>query len=149
MVIIFIFRNLFVYERVNSITASNYSVTPGLSYYGNKIRVKCIGSSLKQDKIMYPHGTIVKIYIVYEINNKFNLSSYQALENFLFGAVSLNKNNDIDKYKHFGYGIRFDRKEEFSFGNGFGRNFIIFGVDMSSSVHTDNEKKYILILGTI
>ena len=149
MVIIFIFRNLFVYERVNSITASNYSVTPGLSYYGNKIRVKCIGSSLKQDKIVYPHGTIVKIYIVYEINKNFNLSSYPTLEHFLFGAVSLNKNNDIDKYKYSGYGIRFDRKEEFSFGNGFGRNCIIFGVDVSSSAHIDNEKKYILILGTI
>ena len=61
----------------------------------------------------------------------------------------MNKNNDIDKYKYSGYGIRFDRKEEFSFGNGFGRNCIIFGVDVSSSAHIDNEKKYILILGTI
>ena len=35
----------------------------------------------------------------------------------------------------------------FSFGNGFGRNCIIFGVDMSSSLHLDNKKKDILILG--
>ena len=28
-----------------------------------------------------------------------------------------------------------------------GKNVIIFGVDMSSSVHIDNGKKYILILG--
>ena len=28
-----------------------------------------------------------------------------------------------------------------------GKNFIIFGVDMNSLVHIDNEKKYILILG--
>ena len=28
-----------------------------------------------------------------------------------------------------------------------GKNLIIFGVDMSSSVHTDNKKKNILILG--
>ena len=28
-----------------------------------------------------------------------------------------------------------------------GKNFMIFGVDMSSSVHIDNEKTYILILG--
>ena len=27
-------------ERINSITASNYSITPELSYYGSKIRVK-------------------------------------------------------------------------------------------------------------
>ena len=31
--------------------------------------------------------------------------------------------------------------------NGFGRNVIIFGVDMSSSVHVDNKGKEILILG--
>ena len=37
-------------------------------------------------------------------------------------------------------------EKEFSFGNGFGRNCIIFGVDMSSSVHADNKKKK-LILG--
>ena len=147
MVIIFIFRNLFVYERVNSITASNYSVTPGLSYYGNKIRVKCIGSSLKQDKIVYPHGKIVKIYIVYEINKNFNLSSYPTLENFLFGAVSLNKNNDIDKYKYSAYGIVFDRKEGFLVDNVFDRNCITFGVDMSLSVNVDNKKKDILFLG--
>ena len=35
----------------------------------------------------------------------------------------------------------------FSFGNGFGRNCIIFGADMSSSLHLDNKKKDILILG--
>ena len=31
--------------------------------------------------------------------------------------------------------------------SGFGKNVIIFGGDMSSSVHIDNKKKYILILG--
>ena len=52
------------------------------------------------------------------------------------------KNNDIDKYKYSGYGIGFDRKGMFSVGYGFGRNCIIFGLDMSSSVHVDNKKKY-------
>ena len=65
----------------------------------------------------------------------------------MFGDVSLTKHVDIDQYKYSGYGIGFDRKGEFSFGNGFGRNCIIFGVDMSSSVHVDNKKKDILILG--
>ena len=59
----------------------------------------------------------------------------------LFGAVTLTKNVDIDAYKYSGYGFGFDRKGEFSFGNGFGRNAIIFAVDMSSSVHTDNKNK--------
>ena len=32
-------------------------------------------------------------------------------------------------------------------GSGFGQNLIIFGADTSSSVHIDNKKKDILILG--
>ena len=59
----------------------------------------------------------------------------------------MTKNNDIDKYKYSGYGIGFDRQRTYSVGHGFGRNYIIFGVDMSSSVHVDNKKKYILVLG--
>ena len=70
-----------------------------------------------------------------------------TLKNCLFGAVTLTKNRDIDKYGYSGYGIGFDRKRVFSFpGSGFGQN-VIFGVDMSFSAHIDNEKKDILILG--
>ena len=49
----------------------------------------------------------------------------------MFGAVKLTKNADINNYKYSRYGTGFDRKGKFSFGNGFGRNVIIFGVDMS------------------
>ena len=65
----------------------------------------------------------------------------------MFEVVSLAKHADIDQYKYSGYGIRFDRKGEFSFGNGFGRNVIILGADMSSSVHATNKTQNILILG--
>ena len=42
----------------------------------------------------------------------------------------------------------FDSRSEFSLPDGsVGKNVIISGVDMSSSVHIDNEKKDILILG--
>ena len=95
----------------------------------------------------YNHGTIVKIYIVYEISQNYNISSYPTLENCLFGAVSLTKNVDIDRYKYSGYGIGFDRHGEFSFGNGLGKNCIIFGPDLSSSSHSNNKKKNILVLG--
>ena len=55
---------------------------------------------------------------------------------------------DIDKYNYSGYGIRFDRQGEFSFGTrGFGRNCIIFGVDLSSFIHANNKKSNILALG--
>ena len=60
----------------------------------------------------------------------------------------MTKHIDINQYKYSGYGIRFDRKWEFSFGsNGFGRNVIFFGADMSSSVHVDNKTKNISVLG--
>ena len=134
-------------ERIDSVTASNHSITPELNYYGIKTREEFNGSCLKQDKATPNHGAIVSIYIVYEISKNYNISSYPTLENGLFGAVSLTKNADIYQYKYSGYGIGFDRKGQFSFSNGFGRNCIIFEADISSSAHVDNKKKYILILG--
>ena len=129
-------------ERINSITASNYSITPKLSYYISKTRVKFNGSCLKQVKATNIRGTIANIYIIYEICKNYNISSYLTLENCLFGAVGLSKHTDIDQYKYSGYSIGFDRKGEFSLGsNGFGRNVRFFGVDMSSSVHANNNKK--------
>ena len=66
----------------------------------------------------------------------------------MFGAVSLTKHADIEHYKYSGYGIGFDRKGEFSFGsNGFGRNVINLGEDINSSVHANNRKNNILVLG--
>ena len=74
--------------------------------------------------------------------------TYPTLENCFFGAFSLTKPAGIDKYKYFGYGIGFDRKREFSLGsNGFGRNVIIFRVDMSSFIHANDKKSNILVLG--
>ena len=75
-------------------------------------------------------------------------SNYPTLENCLFGAVKLTRNTGNDKYKYFGYGIGFDRKGFFSHpSGGNGKNIIIFGVNMSSSPHIDNEGKDNLILG--
>ena len=59
----------------------------------------------------------------------------------------MTKNADIDQYKYSGYGIRFDRTGEFSFGNGFDRNCIIFGADLTNSSHANNRKSSILVLG--
>ena len=134
-------------ERLNSNAASNYKIAPELTYHGTKARVEFNESCVKQDKVTYNHGKIVNIYIVYEIIKNCSISTYPTLENCLFGAVSLTKNADIDQYKYSGYGIGFDRKGEFSFGNGFGRNCIIFGADLSSSSHAINQKNDILVLG--
>ena len=137
-------------ERINSIKTFSYSITPNLSYHGIKIGVEFNGSCLEQDAVTFTYGKIVNIYIVYEISKNINICNYRTLENCLFGAVSLTQNANINKYKYSGYGIRFDRHGNFSFlGIGLVRNVIIFGVDMSFSVHVDNKKKYILILGKV
>ena len=66
----------------------------------------------------------------------------------MFGSVKLTKKPDPDKYKYSGYGIGFDSRSEFSFTDGsMGKNVIIFGADMSSSVHIGNKGKNVLILG--
>ena len=103
---------------------------------------------MKQDKIMYTHGKVVNIYIVYELTGSNSDDNDPTIKNSLFGAVTFTKNADIDKYGYSGYGIGFDRRGSFSFpGGGFGQNVLIFGVDMSSSAHIDNKKKDILVLG--
>ena len=149
MLVTFITRNLKDCLTKISILfrKSNHSITPNLDYYGTKTRVEFNGSCLKQDSVTFNHGKVVNIYIVYEISKSINISDYPKLENWLFGAVSLTKNADIDKYKYSGYGIGFDRHGFFSHpSGGTGRNVIIFGVDMSSSRKTDNRKKDILVL---
>ena len=77
-----------------------------------------------------------------------NLNTDFTLSNCLFGSAKLTKNADLDKYKYTGYCIGFDSCSKFLFTDGnYGKNVIIFRVDMSSSVHVDNKEKDILILG--
>ena len=60
----------------------------------------------------------------------------------------MTKNADIDEYKYSGYGTGFDRRGKFFISRwGIWKNVIIFGVDISSSIHVDNKKNNILILG--
>ena len=107
------------------------------------MRLKFNGRCLKQqNKPTYTHSTIVSIYTVYELCASGSFSNDPTLRNSVFCAVKLTKNANIDKYWYSGYGIGFDRKGSFSFLDcRFGQNVIIFGVDMSSSVHIDNKKK--------
>ena len=136
-------------EIIKPPTTSDNSPAPSLDYYGNKIRVKFAKSCLKQsNKVLYTHEEIVNICIVYELGASTSHSSNPTTKNSLFGAVTLTKNADIEKYKYFGYGIGFDRRSRFSFpSGGFGQNVLIFGADMSSSIHIDSKKKDILVLG--
>ena len=103
-------------ENIKSSSAPSNFLDPSLDYFGTETRVYFNGSCLKQDKITYNHGKIKKKVTLFtfqfyiEINKKCSISSYPALKNSLFGAVSLTKNIDIDKYKYSRYDVRFDRK---------------------------------------
>ena len=109
-------------ESIKPPTTSDNSLTPELKYYGTKTRVKFNGSCLQQSNILYTHSTIVNIYIGYELGASGSHNNDSTLKNYLFGAVSLAKNADIDKYKYSGYGIGFDRRSSFSFPScGFGQ----------------------------
>ena len=129
-------------EGIKPPTTSDNSLTPELSYYGTKTRVKFTGSCLKQPKSSYTHEKVVNIYNVYELGASTSQDNDPTLKYCLFGAVTLTKNANIGKYRYSGYGIGFDRRSSFSFpSGGFGQNILIFGVDMSSSAHIDNKKK--------
>ena len=92
---------------------------------------------------------VINLYISYTLGPQLkHLKTNFTLCNCLFGSVKLTKNADPDKYKYTGYGIGFDSRSEFLFTDGsYGKNIIIFGVDMNSSVHVDNKEKDNLILG--
>ena len=130
-----------------TINPSTTSLSPLIDYVGHKIRLKFSRSCLRKPKLQYTHGKGVNIYIVYELGASTSHNNDPTLKNCLFGAVTLTKNADIEKYGYSGYGIGFDRRSSFSFpGGGFGQNILIFGVDMSSPSHIDNKKKDILVL---
>ena len=135
-------------EVIKSPTIDNNSLAPKLEYLDKKMLVKFDESCLvKQDEFTFNEKT-ANIYIAYDLDS--NLNNFDpTLQHFLFGAVKLTKNRDIDKYQYSGYGIGFDSKGTFSQGTfshltgSFGQNPIIFGVDMSSSTHATNRaKKY-------
>ena len=135
-------------ESIMVISASDNSLNPTLSYHNTRITVKFTGCCLKQTKFSYTHRKIVNIYIVYELDASCSNDSDPTLKLCLFGAVTLAKNADVDKYGYSGYGIGFDRRSAFSFpGARFGQNVLVFEVDMSSFAHIDYKKKDILVLG--
>ena len=106
------------------------------------------GHCLMKSNISIPKK-VINLYICYTLGLQLrNLNTDFTLVNCLFGSVKLTKNADLDKYKYTGYGMAFDSRSEFLFIDGtYGKNVIIFGADMSSSVHVDNKVNDILILG--
>ena len=64
----------------------------------------------------------------------------------MFGVNNIVKNSNEEKWVYSCYGIAFNGANSSNFGNDDARN-VIFGVDDSSSSHTDNRKNNFLVWG--
>ena len=90
---------------------------------------------------------MVNLFIFYELNScPLDLETDFTLADCLFGGVKIYA--IPDKYSYSGYGIEFNTRGYHSLSDGgIFKNVIIFGINMSSSVHIDNKGKDILVLG--
>ena len=101
---------------------------------------------------------VVNIYIVYKLDPLASTRDKSfTIQNALFGAMQITKNaTDSDKNNYKGYGICLDERSEFGHTITEGghahttdaRNVLIFGADMSFSVHATNRANHIYLMGT-
>ena len=111
--------------------------------------------TLNNDDVI--NKNLVNIYIVYKLDPLGSTRDKSfTIQNALFGAMQITKNATDDKNNYKGYGICFDERSEFGHTITEGRrahtidarNVLIFGADMSSSVHTTNRANHIYLMGT-
>ena len=122
-----------------------------------KMYVYLSGNHFQQNKIIIPNNNnAINIYCVYELQPiTASRSDTFKIQNALFGAMQITKNTDISKYNYKGYGICFDERGTFGHTIKEGnfdhttnaRNVLIFGADMSSSVHATNRANHIYVMG--
>ena len=103
------------------------------------------------------NNNVINICCVYEIHPiASNRDTTFTIQNALFGAMQITKDaNDNSKNNYKGYGICFDERSQFDHtitedGRAHttnGRNVLIFGVDMSFSVHAINRANNIYVMG--
>ena len=115
------------------------------------------GNHFQQNKVTIPNNNnVIKIYCVYELQPIASSRDTRfTVKNALFGAMQITKNADTSKYDYKGYGICFDEGSQFDHTiteGGFAhttnaRNVLIFGADMSSSIHATNRANHIYVMG--
>ena len=112
----------------------------------------------QNNNIIIPNNNknVINIYVVYKLDPiSSNRNTDYIIQNALFGAMKITKNADYSKNNYTGYGLCFDEGGEFGHTVKQGnfnrttdaRNVIIFGVDMSSSVHVTNRANNIYVMG--
>ena len=123
-----------------------------------RMRVDLNGNHFQQIVAGIPNNNnVINFYCVYKLDPIASTrdTSY-TIQDALFGAMQITKNaTDYDKNNCKGYGICFDERSQFGHTiteNGVthtsnGRNVLIFGADMSFSVHATNEANHIYLMG--
>ena len=111
-------------------------------YEDSKFCLTFKGNCLNQNNATYTPPNRINFSVVYELDTcSQDLNSHFNLKYFLFRCVKLAKNSDSDKYVYSRYSVGSDSRTKLSLpDDSMGKNDIIFGVDMSSSVHIDNKK---------
>ena len=137
--------------------ANAKSTLPNFKSAG-RMNVYLSGNHFQQNVADIPNNdNVINIYCVYKLDPVASTrdTSY-TIQDALFGAVQITKNaTDSDKSNYKGYGICFDERSQFGHtmiedGSTHitnGRNVLIFGADMSFSVHATNRANYIYVTG--
>ena len=105
--------------------------------------------SLGSDQYFFQDTSVVNAYICYKLLPE-TINSDNVFKNYLVGAINAvrpNNTKDPDNFVYSGWGIGFDCSGTFGHPEGdTARNIIIFGVDMSGSVHASNKTQDFLVL---
>ena len=123
-----------------------------------RMHVYLNGNHFQQNIANIPNNNnVINIDIVYKLNPiASSRDTTFTIQNALFGAMQITKNADTSKYDYKGYGICFVERSEFGHTiteGGFAhttdaRNILIFGADMSFSVHKTNGAIHIYVMDT-
>ena len=123
-----------------------------------RMHVHLSGNHFQQNKVNIPNnGNVINIYCVYKLDPiASSRDTSFTIQDALFGAIQITKNaTDNSKNNYKGYGMCFEQGSQFghtmSEGDRThitnGRNVIIFGADMSFSVHATNRANHIYLMG--
>ena len=143
-------------SNINALANSKNDL-PNLKNDG-RMHVYLSGTHFQQNKVISLNSNnAINIYCVYKLDPiASSIDTTFTIQNALFGAMQITKNSDTSKYDCKGYGIYFDERSEFGHTiteGGFAhttdaRNVLIFGTDMSFSVHKTNRANHIYLMGT-
>ena len=122
-----------------------------------RMHVHLNGNHFQQNVAGIPNnGDVINIYCVYKLDQIASTRDTSfTIQDALFGAMQITKNaTDNSKNNYKGYGICFDEGSQFghTMSEGGrthitnGRNALIFGADMSFSIHATNRANHIYLM---